>query len=296
MATVTNLPTELLRSLVAIVDTGSMQRATERIFVTQSALSLQIKRLEDLVQTPLFERTGRGLKLTGAGEILLRHARQILDANDLAVAALAGDARIGPVRVGLVQEFAETLLSGVLARFAELHPDAQLQVRVGGSAELTDLLQQDKLDIVLCVGDARAPRSIGRADMVWLGHPHLLREAVLPLAVLEEPCRFRDAAIAALDARRVPYRVVLETPSLSVLRAAVEAGLGVTCRTSSFLDRVLPSLEDAALPALPDVGYLLHVHPHAHPTIRNLADLIEATVVEQRATAPAPRLAIAARS
>jgi DNA-binding transcriptional LysR family regulator len=123
---VVNLPTELLRSFTAIVDTGSMLRATQRVFVTQSALSLQMKRLEDLVQTALFQREGRRLKLTPAGHSLLGHAREILDANDRALQALSGDVLAGPARIGFVQDFAETLLSGVLARFTQLNPETQV--------------------------------------------------------------------------------------------------------------------------------------------------------------------------
>ena len=134
-----NLPTDLLRSFAAIVDSGSMLRATERVFVTQSALSLQMKRLEETVQAPLFHREGRRLVLTPTGHTLLDYARELLAVNDRAVAAVTGDALAGPVRVGLVQDFAETLLSGVLSRFALLNPETQLQVRVGGSQELLDL-------------------------------------------------------------------------------------------------------------------------------------------------------------
>src|SRR6185436_19517731 len=118
---VTNLPTELLRSFVAIVDSGSMLRATERVFVTQSALSLQMKRLEETVQASLFQREGRRLALTPAGQTLITYAREILATNDRAVSALNGDALSGPARIGLVQDFAETLLPGVLARFAHLN-------------------------------------------------------------------------------------------------------------------------------------------------------------------------------
>src|SRR3984957_5125523 len=146
---VVNLPTDLLRSFAAIVDAGSMLRAAERGFVTQSALSLQMKRLEDLVQTSLFQREGRRLALTPAGRSLLGHAREILDANDRAVTALSGDVLAGPARIGIVQDFAETLLSGVLARFAQLNPEIQVQVRVGDSAELLELMQSGQLDVLL---------------------------------------------------------------------------------------------------------------------------------------------------
>src|SRR4051812_33298449 len=195
---VLNLPTELLRSFAAIVDAGSMLRATERVFLTQSALSLQMKRLEDIVQTSLFRRDGRRLALTPAGESMLGHAREILAANDRAVSALTGDTLAGPARVGFVQDFAETLLGGVLSRFAQLNPETQLQVRVGGSAELLDLLQGDAMDVLLCMGSPDDPAGIRKMPMKWLGNPDLVHDHILPLAVLERPCRFRDAALSAL--------------------------------------------------------------------------------------------------
>ena len=274
----TNLPTELLRSFTAIVDSGSMLKATERVFVTQSALSLQMKRLEETVLTPLFHRDGRRLILTPAGLTLLGHAREILALNDRAVVALTGDALVGPVRVGLVQDFAETLLSGVLARFTQLNPEVQLQVRVAGSPELLDLLNGDRLDVVLCMGAPEDSAAVRVAPMVWHGDPELAKRAVLPLAILEPPCRFRDAALTALERDGRPYRVALETPSLSALRAAVEAGLAVTCRTALF--RPLTTPIEAGLPVVPQVAYVRRVGPAPHPSIAKLSDLMHAAALE----------------
>jgi DNA-binding transcriptional LysR family regulator len=273
---VVNLPTELLRSFAAIVDAGSMLRATERVFVTQSALSLQMKRLEDLVQTPLFKRDGRRLTLTPAGQSMLAHAREILAANDRAVSALNGDVLAGPARIGFVQDFAESLLSGVLARFAHLNPETQLQVRVGGSAELQDLMQADQMDVLLCMSGQDDPAAVRTAPMQWLGNADLVQHDVLPLAVLERPCRFRDAALAALDRAGRPHRIVLETPSLAALRAAVESGLGLTCRTTHFMDAAI----DEGLPALPHVSYVRHIRSNPHPTISRLGDLILMAALE----------------
>lgn len=275
---VTNLPTELLRSFVAIVDSGSMLRATEKVFVTQSALSLQMKRLEETVLTPLFHREGRRLILTPAGQALLPRAREILALNDKAVVALTGDALAGPARVGLVQDFAETLLSGVLARFASLNPDTQLHVRVAGSPELLGLLEADRLDVVLCMGAADDPRAVQVTPMVWHGEAALADSAVLPIAILETPCRFRDAALAALERDGRPYRVALETPSLSALRAAVQAGLAVTCRTALFLPDRTP-LAGNRLPALPDVAYVQRVNASPHAAIDKLAQLVHAAAL-----------------
>jgi DNA-binding transcriptional LysR family regulator len=273
-----NLPTELLRSFAAIVDSGSMLRATERVFVTQSALSLQMKRLEEIVQVQLFRRDGRRLGLTPAGTALLDFAREMLAVNDRAVAALTGDTLNGPARIGFVQDFAETLLGGVLARFAELNPETQLQVRVGGSAELLELLASDRMDVVLCMGHEHDPAAVQTAAMQWLGAQDLAVRDPAPLAVLELPCRFRDASISALEAAGRPYRIALETPSLSALRAAVSSGLGITCRTTLFMDQPIDAL-DANLPALPRVAYARHIRPSPPPPIARLADLILSAVL-----------------
>ena len=280
-----NLPTDLLRSFTAIVDSGSMLRATERVFVTQSALSLQMKRLEETLQAPLFHRDGRRLVLTPVGQTLLTYARELLAVNDRAVAAVTGDVLAGPVRVGLVQDFAETLLSGVLSRFAQLNPDTQLQVRVGGSQELLNLLASDRLDTVLCMGAEDDPAAISKAATIWLGDQSLLNQAVLPVAILERPCRFRDALLAGLDASGRPYRIVLETPSLSVLRAAVHSGLGVTCRTELFGARQIGCESAATLPSLQAVSYVQHLKANPHPTVTRLADLIRTAVLDLQAPA-----------
>lgn len=224
----------------------------------------------------------RRLVLTPTGQTLLAYARELLAVNDRAVAAVTGDALAGPVRVGIgmVQDFAETLLSGVLSRFAQLNPETQLQMRVGGSQELLDLLASDRLDTVLGMGAADDPAAICAAPTLWLGEDALLEQAVLPVAVLERPCRFRDALLTHLEASGRAYRIVLETPSLSVLRAAVQSGLGVTCRTELFGARPISSEAAASLPALPGVTYVRHLRPSPHPTIARLADLIRTAVVE----------------
>jgi DNA-binding transcriptional LysR family regulator len=274
-----NLPTELLRSFAAIVDSGSMLRATERVFLTQSALSLQMKRLEETVQTPLFHRDGRRLSLTQAGETLLTFAREILAINDRAMSSLNGDVLTGPARVGLVQDFAETLLSGLLSQFAALNADVQLQVRVDGTLELLELLHSDRLDVVLGMGAVDDSAAVRTAPMQWLGNPDLARLEVLPLAVLERPCRFRDAALSALEAAGRPCRIVLETPSLSVLRACIDSNLAVTCRTDVFSERVLGAGDGGdLLPALPHVAYVRHIRSQPHPTIARLAELISAAL------------------
>jgi len=267
----------MLRTLVAIVDTGSMSQATKRVLRTQSALSLQIKRLEELVQTPLFLRDRRTLVLTPAGEVLLQHAREILKINDRAMASLADDVLTGPVHVGMVQDFADTLLTGVLARFARLNPETQVQVRVDNTYALTEMLTMDRLDIVLCLADPQDFQAVKVADMVWLGNPSLITEPVIPVAVLDKPCLCRGAGIAAIEQAGLDYRIVLETPSLAVIMNTVKAGLAITCRPGAFLGAGLAPLCLPNLP-LPQVAYALHWRASAHKSVSRLIELLRAAV------------------
>jgi len=268
-----NLPTNLLRSFVAIVDTGSMLNATEQVFVTQSALSLQIRRLEEMVQQSLFTREGRRLALTAAGTVLLDYARRVLSLHDEAVSAVSAGHFTGPVRVGMVQDFADTLLAGALARFAELHPSSQIYARVAGTTDLQTLLERNQLDVIVGFAAADDPAAIRTAPMSWYGDEELAAQNIVPLAVLDRPCRFREAAIASLEAAGRRYRIVVETPNLSTLRAAVQARLGVTCRSHLFL-RDLAELSAPSLPGLPAVACTVATGRQLGPAAAHLADLI----------------------
>ncbi|HUD91811.1 LysR substrate-binding domain-containing protein [Sphingobium sp.] len=272
-----NLPTNLLRSFVAIVDTGSMLNASEQVFVTQSALSLQIKRLEELVQQTLFLREGRRLNLTAAGEVLLDYARRVLLLHDEAVAAVSAGRFAGPARIGMVQDFADTLLSGLLSRFAELHPDAQIYARVAGTAELQSLLERRELDILLGFAAPNDSHAVTVAPMSWYGDSALADRDVIPLAVLEEPCRFREAAIRGLEDAGLQWRIAVETPNLATLKAAVGAGLGITCRTHLFLGDG-QALEHERLPQLPRVAAILRSGDKLDKAANRLAELARETV------------------
>lgn len=258
-----NIPTELLRSFVAIAESGSMAQATDVIYLTQSALSLQMKRLEDLLQQKLFRRDGRRLALTAAGEDLVGYARQLLALNDRIVHNLGQVEDPEPITIGMVQDFADTILPDVLGRFRMEHPRARLIVRVGGSAELLEMFDRSRLDLVLCLGQhGDRPgahwKVVGHDRMVWLGDPATTEREELPLVLLEPPCRFRDAALRALTGTRRDYRIVLETPNLPALRAGVRGGLGASCRTHRFAAAEgLPTIPPGILPAVPDIETIL---------------------------------------
>ncbi|WP_448206396.1 LysR substrate-binding domain-containing protein [Azospirillum sp. sgz302134] len=255
------IPLDLIRSFVAVADTGTVTRAADRVGRTQPAVSLQLQRLQDLVGRPLLERDGRLLRLTTAGELFLAHARRLLDTHDGMVVALEAEPLTGPVRIGVVQDVADTLLAGVLARFARSHPQATLEVQVAGSRALEEAVARGRLDLALVVSpDATGTDGEpfpGRRPMLWLGDPALAARDPLPLVLLDPPCRFRDAGLAALEAAGRTWRMAVTTPSLSGLKAAVRAGLGVTCRTSALSGEGIAAIPAGMLPPLPGVSYAL---------------------------------------
>lgn len=275
---IADLPTDLLRSFVAIVEAGSMTQAADHICVTQSALSLRMRRLAEIVGAPIFARHRRGLMLTPAGEELFVFARGILDLNDRAIASIGQDIGAGPARLGLPQDFAAPLLSGVLVRFMRRHPDLRLQVRVGNTPALNAEFAAGLLDVMLGIGAPDDPCAVSTAPMTWCGDPALAKAAEVPLAIMDGPCLFREAALATLAAAGRAHRIVLETPSVAVLRAATDAGLAVTCRTAAFLgDHCGFDIPDAPLPS---VGFLARENPSASPSVLRLSGLVRTALRE----------------
>lgn len=250
---IADLPTSLLRSFVAVVDCGSLAAAAARLNRSESALSLQMARLQDVVGQRLFDRDGRALKLNQAGSRLLGHARAILERIDAARADI-GAAPARPERIGIVQDFVPTVLGPVLAELRQADPDVAVEILVGSTAELLQALGEDRLDVALCAGDLLTGGDVARLPMAWFGDPVHLEASVLPLVTVAPPCPFLEAARSALDRAGRAWRLAVVTPSLDGVRSAVEAGLGLACRTAAGLG--LPPLEtEGRLPALPQIRY-----------------------------------------
>jgi DNA-binding transcriptional LysR family regulator len=283
-----DLPLDLLRTFVATVDGGSMAKAARKVARTPSAVSLQMSRLGELVGQPLFRRRGRAQALTRAGEMLVPHAREILNASERALAALSDERLEGPVRFGTVQDLADIVLPRALADFSKQYPDVILHVQVAQSVVLLEQAQAGDLDFVVCFQSRRAPRTIRREPMVWLGHSALAALDPLPIAVLDPPCGYIEAATQALRRAGRAHEIVLRTPSLLGLRAALEAGLAVGCRTALMRSGTIEILGSAErLPPLPEIGFALYVPRPMSPAARRLAALVR-QVVSRTQPSPAP--------
>jgi len=262
-----NLDMDVLRTLVTAQELGSFNRAADRLGRSQSAISQQIRKIEAQVGEPLFQKQGRGLALTTAGELVLAYARRILDLNDEAVSAVRGFAIDGMVRVGLPADLAETWLPEVLGRFKRAHPAVRIEAVVDRNRSLLESVDKDELDLVVALGnEARGDaEQVGVLPLAWIGPASIerlwTRGEPLPLVMYQTPCFFRQRALAALDAAGLPWRIAFTSPSLHGLWAAVEAGLGVTLRTTVGLPNCLRTVGDAmGLPAVAPPTLTVSLH------------------------------------
>jgi DNA-binding transcriptional LysR family regulator len=240
----TNLDLDTLRTLVVANDLGSYGQAAARLGRTPSAISLQMKRLQADVGATIFRKAGRGIALTEAGDIVLRYARRMLALNDEMLDTVRGAALVGRIRIGVAQDFAETVLPPALSRYTKLYPLVQLEVRIEGNAVLVEAVEKGELDIALVVGHAHRPTAatLGDIELVWIaGKEFVPREGPLPLVVLGPQCVFRKRAIEHLDAAGQPWRIAAVSPSLAGLWALCLAGLGVTVRSALGVPKALVS-------------------------------------------------------
>lgn len=258
---------DVLRSFVAGVDLGSFGRAADRLGRSTSAVSAQLKKLEEQAGVPLLRKDGRGLALTDAGETMLAYARRLLDLNDQASRAVRGAELQGTVRLGLQEDFGEMLLPRVLGRFARTHPKVRIEARVARNSDLLERIALGQLDLALAWDhDARLPQAqrLAELPMCWIGPavpaPVTDSDGVLPLAAFEPPCLFRSCATDALDRAGIPWLAAFTSPSLAGLWAAVSAGLGLTVRTPLGLPATVRALKpgEHGLPDLPSISLSLY--------------------------------------
>jgi DNA-binding transcriptional LysR family regulator len=262
-----NLPTELLRTFIAIADTGNFSQAAELVHRTQSAVSMQIKRLEELVGKSLFKRDSRNSSLTADGLTLLNYARRILKLNEEAVSLLTRPELSGWVSIGLPDDYATRFLPEILAGFSRSHPRVQVQVCCEPSSQLKQRMQRRELDLAMTTSATSEEENsllLRREPMVWTtSEQHLQHEeSPLPLALFPDDCYCRNWALRALDEADIDYRIAYTSPSIMGLQAAVIAGLAVTAISQSIVPpgmRILTA-EDG-LPNLPSACFLLHRNP-----------------------------------
>lgn len=289
-----NLDLDTLRTLVVANDLGGYAQAADRLGRTPSAISLQMKRLQDDLGAQLFRKKGRTLVLTEAGETAIRYARRILALNDELLDTLQGTTLSGLIRLGCSQDFS-SILPTVLSQFAALYPRMQIELRIEGNAVLLEAIEKDQLDLALAIGHENRPtaQTIGTLDLVWIATRNFTAppDQPLPLAVLGPQCPFRKGAIQQLDHIAAPYRIAATSPSLNGLWAALLGGLGITARTSLGLPPDL--IFGKSLFGLPLLG-TLHITLHKQPgttatAIERMSTLLTEALTLSLQTHPKPK-------
>ncbi len=251
------LDIDQLRTFLAIAELGSFTKAAEAVHKTQSAVSMQMRRLEERVGKQIFVKDGRQSRLTDEGRRLLEYAQRLISLNDETFQAFAEEKMVGRVRLGLPDDYAERLLPQVLAAFARINPSIEIAVQCQGSIVTGELIAQDELDIAIvtsgdCVG--QQGETLRREPLHWAGPADrsLHCEDVVRLALGPASCSWRKMAMSALDRMGRKYCVSYTSSSATALVGAVQAGLAIAVLPESAIRPGLRILGEAeGFPALP---------------------------------------------
>ena len=254
---------ELLKSFVAVAESGGFTRAAARLNSTQSTVSAQIQRLESDAGHPLFARSPRSVRLTPAGETLLGYARTILRLNEDARLQLSGTRHVGRLRVGAAEDFAGRLPK-ILRSFGRQYPDVRIEVEIGIGMSLFTMLRTRALDLAIggVCAEQWGGRKLWQEPLVWAFASDIEVPDPLPLAFFPEPCPYREAALRALASTQRRWQIACTSSSLAGVRAIATAGIAVTPLPTHAVTpglRILGGKDK--LPSLPQVDYVLETNP-----------------------------------
>jgi len=277
---ISKLDSDLLRTFIAIAETGSFSRGAERIFRSQSAASLQIKRLEEVLGQAVFERHARGIVLTASGEKLRPVATRIIDLLDQTVSELRGGKLTGSISIGLPDEYGETILTDIIALFCRQHPQVEINVRCEFSTGFANAIAQKQLDLAVYAVEKPPANSIVLKEekVFWVGSKsHKVHEQnPLPVALFDRQCWWRECALQALEKSGKPYRVVYSSESVTGVVAAISAGIavGLIGENSLGKDHMILKPVDGMPKALSSMLVLDSGKNQKNPAIRAMADTI----------------------
>ena len=278
--TFTPLDSDLLRTFLAVVRHGNVTHAAETLHRTQSAVSVQIKRLEERLGTRLFRREARGVSLTEAGERLQQAADRIVRDLDQTAATFKRDPIGGTVRVGIPDDYGSDVLPEILSEFAAQQPSVEVYVRCEFGTEFHNAVERGDLDLAVCAQESLpiGTTTFFEEQTVWASARefHISRDQPVPLALFDRSCWWRDMAINALQQAGRPYRIAYSSESVSGVKAALSAGLAVGVLARSTVGPSMRILGVAdGFPTLPRTGLSLLEHSKARSiAVTAMADAI----------------------
>ncbi|MBB2930844.1 LysR family transcriptional regulator [Paraburkholderia silvatlantica] len=258
-----------LRTFIAVTEAGSVSAGAQRVFLSQSSVSEQLKKLEERVGQPLFIRSKQGMSATPAGAKLLDHARRIVALCDAAFDDMLGRTLDGEVRIAITDYYRPHDVAEIIRRFANQHPRLRLHVTVLPSAVIDSSAGDNAYDIGLSLRLTEEGRgthkstSIRREKLMWVGATQMLRERPAltppwPLVLLPATCQLQRRVVRMLDEARMPYLISHSASGVAGLQLALRAGLGISClNESSIGEGLMPCPASFGLPALPAAEFHL---------------------------------------
>ncbi|MCG7563427.1 MULTISPECIES: LysR family transcriptional regulator [Pseudoalteromonas] len=274
-----NLSIDGLRTLVTVVEVGGFAKAGELLGLSQPAVSLQIKRLEEQLGCKLFKKQGQRQVLNQYGELLLPQAKQMLQFNDGIIQQFTSESVTGRVRLGIPSEFAARILPAIIGDFVSLYPDVALEVKSRLSKHLLSVSRQDQFDLVLALNEDLNSSNYPvfmQDQLVWVGDLSLAQQQTVTLVTAPEGCIYRRRAIEALQQAGLQYRIVYSNADLTGLTAALKEGLGITVLAKSTVPATLSyQAQTSFLPELGQIGISLvkNTQESAH-AVNKLAEFI----------------------
>jgi DNA-binding transcriptional LysR family regulator len=267
-----------LRAVVAVVDKGSFSGAAKHIGRTQSAVSLQIAKLEDRMDIRLFERTSRSIVQTPAGEVFTAYARRILDLADEAYAAVKSPEISNPLRIGFAEYLVPHHLYKLFSRFNRRYPKAAIELKLGVGGALIRELKDGKLDVVVAGPEGEKGLILIEEPLVWVGPegelPDVEGEA-LELILMQPPCSYRKAAFESLAKAERPWNLALSANSIQGTQSAVAAGLGVSVVPKSAVNKDL-KIMSKGFPELPATSIQAYSNSvDSHPLMEPFIDFLK---------------------
>ncbi|MEM1049734.1 MAG: LysR family transcriptional regulator [Pseudomonadota bacterium] len=283
----TNFDIDALRAMVFGIEHGSFARAAVELGRSQSAVSMQLKKLEQQAGVQLFSRKGRGLVPTEAGEAFAEYARRLVALNDDAARAIGAAVAPETVRIGLPQDFFDDVMPATLNAFSDHHPHVHVAVRAGFNDLLRSEIDAGRFDaaIAFCPkGSDTRGELLCELPLLWLAHRdfgEVTEPSFVPLVLFNHPCLFRQLALAALDKAGRRWRAVMTTPSLAAVWVGLQSGFGVGVRVARRVpDDVVSVGHWPILPELPPVELRLIRAPNPSPIAREMIDILRSTTLD----------------
>jgi len=279
------MDTALLKTFLTLYETKSFTATAQKLFRSQSAISLQITRLEEMIGKALFHRDTRKVTLTGEGEQLLTYAHQMLALEHDLLSHFEGSFLKGMVTFGAPEDIATFYLPEILSNFSKDYPDILLQVNCEFTVNLLQGFESGNYDLVLLKQDplTRHPYSITVAPepLVWVSNAQTAQDfkeskGKLPLILAPSPCVYRKRAIDALQSDAREWRIVYSSPSVQGTIAAVKAGLGISVLPIKMITKGLQVIN--YLPRLQDAEISLLARPNSSPSVTRFAEFISSSI------------------